>query len=159
MPLKWMLISLPIYLKSQYLQLSSIQQPIMYMYHEREEGEMVGEGKEYTWYMNVNLNIDLFGANSHLVQSRLKSMLRLLSLIQVTPLGGKELPSLNHCNKNSSRPEMPTKQLYSKKLPPRELPWLSMAFFCCSAVLLASQVCLNLCYSDWETVALSHQGV
>ena len=151
MPLKWMLISLPIYLKSQYLQLSSIQQPIMCMYHEREEGEMVGEGKEYTWYMNVNLNIDLL--------SQLKSMLRLLSLIQVTTLGGKELPSLNRCNKNSSRPEMPTKQLYSKKLPPRELPWLSMAFFCCSAVLLASQVCLNLCYSDWETVALSHQGV
>ena len=45
-------------------------------------------------------------------------MLRPLLLIQVTPLGGKELPSSNHCNTNSSRPEMPAKQCYSKKKTP-----------------------------------------
>ena len=34
-----------------------------------------------------------------------------------------------------------------------------MAAFCFSTALLASQVCSNLCYSDWATVALSHLGV
>ena len=54
------------------------------------------------------LFIDLFGANSHLVHSRLK-----LDVTPYTPLGGKELPSPNRCNTNSSRPEIPTKQRYS----------------------------------------------
>ena len=106
--------------------------------------------------------IDLFGANSHLIQSRLKIDVTPISLIQVTPLGGKELLSPNRCSKNSCGPEMPTKQRYSKKLPSRELSGLGKPIngvFCCSAALLASQVCLNLCYSDWATVALSHQGV
>ena len=78
-------------------------------------------------------------------------MLRLLSIIQVTPLGGKELPSPNPCNTNSSRPETPTKQRYSKKLPSRELPGLGKpinGILCCSAALLASQVCSNLGLGD-----------
>ena len=52
--------------------------------------------------------IDLFGANCHLVQSRLK-----LDVTPYTPLGGKELPSPNRCITNLSRPETPTKQRYS----------------------------------------------
>ena len=83
-------------------------------------------------------------------------------LYQVTPLGGKELPSPNRCNTNSSRPEMPTKQRYSTKYRWLAYPvqaTLRMAAFCCSAALLASQACSNLCYRDWATVALSHQGV
>ena len=44
----------------------------------------------------------------------------------------------------------------------RVLPGLGKpinGILCCSTALLASQVCLNLCYSDWVTVALSHQEV
>ena len=58
--------------------------------------------------------IDVFGVNSHLVQSQLK--INVAPIITYTPLGGKELPSPNRYNTNSSRPEMPTKQCYSKKM-------------------------------------------
>ena len=67
-------------------------------------------------------------------------MLRPLSLIQVTPLGGKELLSPNRCNTDLNRPEMPTKQRYSKNCHPESCldqvhVSLSMAFFCYSAVV------------------------
>ena len=61
----------------------------------------------------------------HLVQSRLK--------IDVTPniaytgyTPWNELPSSNRCNINSSRPDTPTKQRYSKKLPSEKIYRLAM---------------------------------
>ena len=59
------------------------------------------------------LPLDFYSANSHFIQSRLKkSMLRPYRLYRLHHLGGKELPSPNT---NSSRPEMLTKQRYSKR--------------------------------------------
>ena len=86
--------------------------------------------------------IDLSGANSHLIQSRLK-----LDVTPYTPLGGKELSSPNRCNTNSNRPEIPTKQRYSINIPLIGLPsqeTLWMAAFCYRTVLQCLVPAINI---------------